>query len=797
MAWLKELASRPISALLIWLDRRRLPQVEGAIQIAGLHQTVEIIRDRWGIPHIYAESLDDLLFAQGYVHAQDRLWQMDFQRRLASGRLAEILGRVALPLDRWVRTLGLRRAAEQEPALLDREVSEALESYAAGINAYLSHGPLPLEFTLLRYRPEPWTSVDTLVWAKMQAWALSVNWEAELLRAQLIKRLGPEQAAELEACGADDRPYIVPEGTDYNRVGMSALEHALAARRWSGPGPGTGLGSNSWVLAGTRTVSGAPLLANDMHLLLTAPPLWYENHLVCPEFNVIGVTFPGIPLIVAGHNGHVAWGFTNGFPDVQDLYIERVRRTEDGYVQYEYQGHWYDAEVIREEIRVRGSRPVIEEVIITRHGPIINSLAADLAGEQPLALRWTALEPNRMVEALFHMARARNCLEFREALRFWVAPVQNTVYADTAGNIAYSFPGKIPIRARGNGRLPVPGWTGEYEWVGYIPFEELPHLYNPPQGYIASANNRVVDERYPYWLGTDYCTHDRAQRIVELIEAKEKMDVADAQRMQFDQVSPLARSIARSVLDALQGNTDPELMYVLNLLEKWEGDLGAGSTAAAVYEVFIRQISWLVLESKLGELTSRYLGRGPTPVLADVSIFVHRSLEWLEEVLQRGDSHWFDLGCGERRAACVERALRATLAFLKTHLGRRREAWTWGQLHTVTFRHPLAQIWPFRWFCRGPYPVGGDATTLWASGSNQHDLECENVVGPPFRFIADLSDLRRAWGLLAPGQSSHPASPHYDDGVRAWFEAGYHPLLFTREEVEQDAEAHLHLKPMP
>ncbi len=312
-----------------------------------------------------------------------------------------------------------------------------------------------------------------------------------------------------------------------------------------------GLGSNNWVIAGSRTATGMPLLANDMHLLMSVPAIWYENHLASEALTVTGVTFPGIPGVVAGHNGHVAWGFTNGFPDVQDLYIERLRRADDGRVQYEFRGEWLDAEVRAEQIVVKGAAPAIEQVIVTRHGPIINALAPGLADDltgaltdgQALALRWTALEPDRAIEAVRGMNRARTCTEFREALRNWTVPVQNMVYADTQGNIGYSYPGRIPIRAKGDGRVPVPGWTGDHEWIGYVPFDELPHLYNPPQGYIVTANNRVADD-FPHFLGCDFALGDRAQRIVEMIEAKPAVSVADIRQMHFDQTSPTMQMIA-------------------------------------------------------------------------------------------------------------------------------------------------------------------------------------------------------------------------------------------------------------
>jgi penicillin amidase len=443
-----------------YLRNRFLPQTRGTIAVKGLEDSVEVIRDRWGIPHIFAQNETDLMFAQGYVHAQDRLWQMDFQRRLVAGRLSEVLGAVALPVDRWMRILGMRRAAEGDAKLIPGDTRVLIDAYTAGVNAWIARRHAPLEFTLLRYQPEPWTIVDSLSWGKMMAWMLSVNWESELLRAQLIATLGSEQAAELEPDTSSSEPYVIPPGADYSKIGHAASDLADAARPFTGPAAKHGLGSNNWVLSGSHTATGKPLLANDMHLQMSIPAIWYENHLVGGELNLSGVSLPGVLGIIAGHNQHVAWGFTNGFPDVQDLYLEHLERTESGQVQYEYQGQWLDAQVLQELIRIKGGKVVHQEVILTRHGPIINQLAPDLAGETPLALRWTALDPEQLFRALVGMNRAKSCLEFREALRFWGTPSQNTVYADTQGNIAYNLTGRVPIRAKGDGRLPVPGWTG-------------------------------------------------------------------------------------------------------------------------------------------------------------------------------------------------------------------------------------------------------------------------------------------------------------------------------------------------
>lgn len=776
-----------------WL-RKPLAQTRGTLQLPGIEAPVEIVRDRQGVPHIYATNFHDLMFAQGFVHAQDRLWQMDFQRRLVAGRLSEVMGAVTVPVDRWMRILGMRRVVEKEVSLIGSGPRADMEAYAAGINSCIAEGRLPIEFTLLHYKPEPWTVADSLSWVKMMSWSLSVNWETEILRAQLIARLGSEKAAELEPDYFEHWPTIVPSGADYSKVGRAALERAEAARSFTGPSARDGVGSNNWVLSGSHTTTGAPLLANDMHLLISMPAIWYENHLVGDDLNVTGVTFPGISGVVAGHNENVAWGFTNGFPDVQDLYMEHLRRTGDGRVQYEYKGEWLDAEVIREEIRVKDNETVVEEVVITRHGPVINALAPDFAGEQPLALRWTSHEPDRMILALNGMNRARSCLEFREALRYWAAPVQNVVYADTAGNIGYSFPGKVPIRAKGEGRVPVPGWTGEYEWTGYIPFEELPHLYNPPQGYVATANNRVTDDKYPCFISRDYAIGDRAQRIVELIKSREKIDVTYIKAMQFDQVSPTARIVAR-YLGQLEVN-DPKLKAIVEIMRNWDGELTPESSAAAIYEVFVRRMIHLMLSGKLGDLTVRYAGKGPTPVLSEISLFGHRALEWLQKTLAEPTSHWFDLGHGETRDDVLRLALGETADFLRARFGAEVGDWSWGKLHKLTYAHTLGRVKPLdRFFNRGPYPMGGDQTTIWATGSSYHDLSSENVIGPPFRMIVDLSNLQNSLSLLAPGQSGQPGSKHYDDHARAWFTGEYCTMLYSREDINQETEAILHLMP--
>jgi penicillin amidase len=817
-----------IKTMLLLISRSRLPRIKGETHLPGLNAPVEILRDSWGTPHIYAQDLHDLFFAQGYVHAQDRMWQMDFNRRLVAGRLSEILGAVGLPLDRWMRTLTMRRVAEFEVGLLDGEIKGFLQAYADGINVFIGQRRFPIEFTLLKYKPEPWIVADTLAWIKMMSWDLSVNWEAEILRSRLLSHLGPELAAELELPHLKRWPYIVPPGSDYSHIGTTATKRANAARPFTGPSPYEGLGSNNWALSGTRTVSGKPLLANDMHLSISAPSIWFENHLVAENINAIGIIFPGIPGIIAGHNGHVAWGFTNGFPDVQDLYMERLRRDSNGDVLVEYNGNWEKARVLKETIAVKGENPVTEEVIITRHGPIINALAPDFAGEQPLALRWTSLEPDTMIHGVFEMLNAVDCKEFHRALRHWTAPTQNVVYADISGNIAYTFPGKIPIRAKGDGRFPVPGWNDEYEWLGYIPYEGLPHLENPPQGYVVTANNQTISDDYPVRIDLEPIPGDRAQRIAEMIlnsrlrNGEERIDIPFIEKMQFDQLSPSARIIARYIgrlhPDRSANHPSTELDEVIRLFKEWDGTLAADNPVAAIYQVFIRKMIRSMFADKLEtsevsaspeqsphpspeekpvNLIDRFMGKGPTPVLAETGLSGERWLPWLTNLFEDPDSHWFDLGHGEKRDDVFRLALQASIDELKEILGPHIKDWSWGEIHKLTFNHPLAGGGKLleALFNRGPFPIGGDQTTIWATGSGCHDLETSSIVGPPYRMIVDLNDLNNSISISAPGQSGNPGSSHYDDQIKPWFQKEYHPMLYARVEIEENANNRLVLIP--
>ena len=517
---LAALAAAAVAAVVAFL-RRFVPDTEGRVELDGIHGPVEIVRDRWGVPHIYANSEEDLFFAQGYVHAQDRMWQMELQRRAGAGRLAEVLGEPALEIDRTFRTVGLNRAAEDEAAGMSGETRRALQAYSAGVNAWmrLKRGSLSVEFRLLGFEPQPWRPVDSFYWAKVMSANLSGNWTSEVLRARLTRQVGADLAADLEPVYPASNPVTVPgDGSavgqpngwrsDALRDALRLVEQMLGRPATPPPvpmrAPLAGViplnpsASNQWVVDGAHSATGQPLLANDTHMSVAMPALWYQVHLSGGRYQEAGVSLPGIPGVVVGHNEHIAWGMTTGWQDAQDLYVEKPNPANAR--EFEFQGKWEKAEVVREVILVKGrSAPLVEEVVITRHGPIVSKLVGE---EQPLALRWTGHDVTDPIRAFLSINRAQSWDDFRAALGDWVTPPHNFVYADTAGNIGFVQAGAVPVR-KGDGMAPAPGWTGEYEWERFLTVDEIPQVFNPQQGWIAVANNVVVGADYPHFLSSD------------------------------------------------------------------------------------------------------------------------------------------------------------------------------------------------------------------------------------------------------------------------------------------------------
>ncbi len=762
----------------VYVIRRPFPQATGTLRVPGLQAPVEVIRDRWGVPHLFAQNAHDLLMAQGYVHAQDRLWQMEYNRRAASGRLSEIFGEATVDTDRFLRTIGLRRAAQEELARLDAPSVDLLNAYAAGVNAFMTQraGRLPVEFALLQFQPEPWTPVDTLAFGKLIAWMLGGDWATELLRAHLIARFGPDGMRALMPPYAPDAPIIAPEAAAaYRSLNSAAVLRLLDLASRIAPSGTAGLGSNNWVVAGSHTATGAPLLANDPHLEIAMPSIWYEMHLVGGGFNVTGATFAGVPGVIVGHNESIAWGVTNASPHVQDLYIEQFN--PDDPSRYLFKGRWESVRVVREEIRVKGrARPEVETVRITRHGPLLNGVVKGLGVF--LALRWTALEPGQIVASVLRLDRAQTWEEFRDALRLWTVPAQNFVYADRTGTIGYQLPGRIPIRAKGNGLVPVPGWTGEYEWVGEIPFDRLPSVRNPDRGFLVTANNRITPDGYPFFISADWDPGFRASRIEAVLRDTPWITPDTMAALQMD-VTSLPGQVTVRALQDVRVTTEPAAA-LLKALQAWDGVLRPDSRAAAIYEAFRLAVLPLLFKDVLGpELFQQYRGRSDVWQVA------------LLHLLQDPASPWWGF---QGRDAVIAAALERAHEMLEKRLGPDAARWAWGGLHRTRFVHPLGHAPALGWiFNAQAPPLGGDAFTVNTAGFDPDTFE--QIMVASYRQIIDLADWDRAVAIHTTGQSGLPFHPHYRDFVPLWAAGRYHPMLFSRGRIEQATSATLTLTP--
>ncbi len=817
--------------------RRPLPRTSGRLPLPGLQARAEVRRDRWGVPHIYAASNRDLFATAGYVHAQDRLWQMELNRRTAHGRLAEIFGPIALSSDRFIRTLGFSRLARREVELLDDETREVLEAYVDGVNACLTalRGRLPLEFTLLGFRPRPWEVADILAWPKIMALTLSGNWMSELFNAQVVAAVGAERAAELMPRYPGEAPITVPEGAHYAaHMGEDALRMAAEAARFTGE-TSAPQGSNGWAVSGSRTVSGRPLLAEEPHLGLGLPGLWYAMHLEGGDYKVAGVGIPGTCGLIIGHNERIAWGQTNAMTDNQDIYIERFH--PDDPLLYQFGGsqdgaqpQWRRAELIREEIIVKGWRePVTIDVRLTHHGPIIDDVAgpegsplarrrdrrsatngrpgdatdhegrSDAGGyQEALALRWTALDPSPAVtRAVLRINRAGNWAEFRAALADWDVPPQNFVYADVDGHIGYALGGRLPIRPDGDdGLLPVPGWDGAHEWQGFIPNEALPASLDPPNGMVVSANNRIAAPDHPYHdqIHGEWANPFRAERIEALLRATPQHDTASFARIQRDWRSlpglRLARLIAALHVDDLLER------QARSALTAWDGELTADSVAGALYAGLRYHLPRVVF-AELGELIGAQSGLGAFGALPS-NIFLDRSLP---ELLARAEAAALDspdpwLGGGRSWAGVLHEALRRTVNELRERLGPDLATWRYGRIHTLTLRHTLGGVPALApIFNRGPWPMGGDGDTVNMQHAPRETAAGPHYNAPSYRQILDPGDWDAAQIMLPAGQSGHPGSAHYADLAAAWRACRYIPLLWSREAVERHTAAVLTLEP--
>jgi penicillin amidase len=809
---------------------RAFPQTSGPIEVEGLEGPVEVLRDSMGIPHIYADSAPDLMMAQGYVHAQDRFWQMDFWRHISTGTLSEMFGESSVEADSFLRTMGWGRLAESQVTQERPEIVDLLDAYTAGVNAYLatqSPADLSLEYSVLEllnhgYEPAPWDASDSLAWGKVMAWDLGGNMQAEIYRSLALGVLPEDRVEQLFPPYPGERhPYIVGEdmstatGVEAFNMSSSPIQVPLrsvadaidALNRITGGGMDTDIGSNSWVVSGAHTNTGMPLLMNDPHLAAQMPSIWYQVGLHCNNvsdacpFDVAGFSFAGVPGVVIGHNADIAWGFTNLGPDVQDLYIEKLNPENPN--QYEYKGEWLDMDIRTETLKVSASADVVLEIRTTIHGPIISGVyeaiedfddsGIDLPAEYAIAMRWTGLDDVPSIAGpIFGLNLAEDFDDFREAARLFQIPSQNMIYADVEGNIGYQMPGDIPIRSNGDGTYPVPGWTGDYEWTGFIPFDELPTMLNPASGYIVTANNAVIDGSYPYLITQDWSYGYRARRIVDLVTSNFGIGVEDHGTLQFDAHDLNADNILPFLLSALEADASRDVddteVDAHNVLAAWDLQDFAGSAGAAVWNATWRHLLKQTFQDELPE-----------------DLWPWGGSQWFEVVYglldKPTDPFWDNVTTDtvETRDDILVSAFYAGVEEARDALGSDVARWTWGELHGMTFINQSLGESGIGFiedrFNRGPFPASGSSSVINAVGWDA--IEGFDVTWlPSMRMIVDLQDLTRSRAIHTTGQSGHAYDTHYIDMAPLWLAGETVPMLWDRSDIEADVEATLILTPL-
>ena len=764
---------------LLWM-REQMPAHSGTVTLPGLDNPVEVLRDRNAVPHIFAATEKDAYFALGYVHAQDRLWQMETMRRSGAGRLSELVGTrfgdFALRLDRSMRTLGVYRRAEAIYDTLPPDVRTAFDAYAAGVNAYLETRAeaLPIEFQLLRHTPEPWRPADSLVWGKLMALQLSGNSADELFRARALQKLTPEQVQDLFPTDPPGTPVTLAA----ELRGMD-LTSALAAL----PNLGFNTASNEWALSGSRTTTGKPIIANDPHLGLDAPILRYLARIVTPAHSIAGGTVPGIPLHVLGHNTRVAWGFTTTHSDTQDLFIEKIDPqdparylTPDGPQPFATR---------TETIRIAGQPDEVLTVRETRHGPV--PTAPDTAGVAPdghvLALAFTGLNAkDTSAEALYRLNHAADAGAVREALFLHTAPQQNIVYADISGTMGFLSPALVPVRRAGDGRVPVPGWTGEYDWTGYIPFDALPQAVNPPSGQFVNANNAVVGANYPHFLGADWPDPARAKRIEQMLgTGRHTVEAVVAQ--QLDSVSLPARDLLPLMLK-VPVDSGP-VAEAVNQLKSWDGSMKRDRPEPLIFEWWLRELVRTLFADELGDIFAGYWDLRPRAVQNALT----KAPQWCDNVTTP---------VRETCTDALSASLKAALAQIEQRHGPHVVAWRWGWEHKADLNHRLLGRVPLlKELFDLSIETDGGAFTVNRGTTRIRDPRnpFAHVHGAGFRAVYDLADLGNSRFIIATGQSGNPLSPHWGDLVRSWRDGAALRLTGDRGTLETAGAKVLTLTP--
>jgi penicillin amidase len=749
--------------------RAALAQTSGQIELYGLSKPVEVLRDDWGVPHIYAQTSDDLFFAQGFVAAQDRLWQMEMWRRTGEGKLSEVLGAQAIERDKFARLLRYRGPMEAEWTSYAPDAKRIIESFVKGVNAYIetNRQRLPIEFQLTGIQPELWTPEVCLT--RMAGYIMTRNASSEILRAQVARLLGAEKATQwLET----DPPVqtVVPGGLDLEGIDNKILALANAA---SAPlSFGNIEGSNNWVISGKLSATGKPILANDPHRPILTPSLRYIAHLNAPGWNVIGAGEPTLPGIAAGHNERLGFGFTIVGIDQQDLYVEETNPQNAN--EYRYQGKWEKMQVEHERLKVKGAGDTEVELKFTRHGPVVYE---DLARHRAYALRWVGMEPGSAgYLASLSLNRAKDWNTFLKALERWKVPSENLVYADVDGNIGWQAVGLSPIRPNWKGLLPVPGSKGEYEWRGFLPLAALPRSYNPRKQFIATANHNILPPDYRRDLGFEWSAPFRFRRIEEVLGAGKQFSVEDFKGLQHDETSIIARELVPALKDLKI--EDAATREAAEMLLRWDFSMAKDSVAATIFEVWLEKLRANIFKPVVpAEAWSLLGGR--------------ISIERLISTVKNPDAKIFGANAKFKIAAAMVKSLDEALIDLRKRVGADLKSWRWGAVHIAEFKHQLSNTSTREVFDLQGVGRGGDANTVNATGG----AEFRQTAGASYRQILDLSNWDNSVAINVPGQSGQPGSKHYGDLLPLWAEGKYFPLLFSREKIEQHSHERLRLVP--
>lgn len=754
-----------MSGLIKGISKRRLPLHEGELKLSGLKDAVRVVRDAYGVPHIYAQNLHDLAFAQGVVHAQDRLFQMELNRRVATGRLSELIGVEGVDTDRAVRTFGFHRVAAKDEAFLDDTIAPLLDAYLLGINTHIesSSTKLPVEFSMLRTKPEKWTRNDMLSFSRMMSWQMSFAWQGEIARAKLVEKVGVKKAQEIDPRYPVGNPVALPNGIEMYRLLVNDALEAI-----NGPFLKQVGGSNAWAVSGRLTDTGKPYLCNDPHLPMLLPSIWYEIHLHCPEMEVSGVSIPSLPLVLIGHNRHIAWGITLAYTDIQDLFVEEFTSENT----YRFDSEERKATVTEEVIHIKGAKAVIEKVVETHHGPIISDVAN--YPEKRVALASSCFEPGPLFKGWFLMNMATGWDDFVNGVSHLTSPALNIVYADVEGNIGYWVSGKVPIRSKPKTTLPYNGFTGDDEWIGSVPFEEMPHCLNPKSGRIVSCNHKIVTDDYPYFLGNVWMSGFRARRVHELLaedRAYTKQDMARFQMDFFTRPGVELQGFFRSIA----GRSEAEKQALATYLS-WNGDLTADSIGGCIYEVLRTKLVELLFVHTMGkDVMYDFIGKPFHPLLAGITEMYGHDTGTLLRLLQEQDSTWLAEAGG--REQLLQKALTAGVHWLENHLGKDQSQWQWGRMHQLLFEHPIGQKKPFdKVFNIGPIPLGGDTDTVHQTAFFHERGYGGQLVCPSYRQIVDMSDLSASLNIMAPGNSGQVASAHYNDQTEQWRHGKLKPM---------------------